>query len=114
MLRRREAVEAERVERLDQDHHAGDDRRRPVGMQTDHLATLGIGQAREPGKQQAARRERDDVAVHLDGVVGVERLVDRGQGGGRPGDRDRMPHAPALGARYPSLDQLSDLRRERI
>src|SRR6478672_9897570 len=39
-LRNAHVLEAERGERLDQDEHAGHDRRRPVGMQAAHLPAL--------------------------------------------------------------------------
>ena len=57
-------LEAEGAHRLDQDHHAGDDRRRPVGVQAgdlDPLGERGRGELREHPLDRAAGSS--DVAV---------------------------------------------------
>ena len=49
-------VEPEGAHRLDQDHDAGDDRRRPVRVQADDLGPLGERRRREPREQPLDRR----------------------------------------------------------
>ena len=82
-----------RIASREQDH-AGDDRRRAVGVQADDLAALGFGHVGQPREQQLDGGQQQRVAVHALGVVGVELLVDRGRRGGGAGDGDRRA-APA-------------------
>ena len=79
------------VEHAPQDHDAGDDRRRPVGVQSGDLAALVERQRREPVAQRRERRARQHVALDPRGVVGLEREVDRRARGRGAGDGDRRP-----------------------
>ena len=59
MLGDLDPVEAEGAHRLDQDHDAGDDRRRPVGVQAGDLDPLGErGEASWESIRWIAGRER--------------------------------------------------------
>ena len=96
MLGDLDLVELERAQRLAEQDHPGDDRRRAVGMQADDRAParfVHVGQARE---QQFDRRQLEPVAVHARGVVGVELLGDRGGRGGGAGDGDAARDRGAL------------------
>ncbi len=88
MLGDRDLLEAEGAHRLDQDHDAGDDRRRAVGVQAGDLDPLGQRRRGELGEQVLDRGEGEDVAVDPLGVVGLEPQLDRGQRGRRAGDGD--------------------------
>ena len=79
-----------RIARSDssEDHGAGDDGRRAVGVEAGDVAALGEGQRREPAEDALAGGRAEPVAVHPLGVVGVELEVDRGERGGGAGDGD--------------------------
>src|SRR5688500_16772820 len=51
-----DGLQPEGAEDLDQDHHAGDDRRRAVGMQARDRAPLRVGHLREAGEQLVETR----------------------------------------------------------
>ena len=101
MLGDLDPLEAEGAHRLDQDHDAGDDRRRPVGVQAGDLDALGERGRGELREHPLDRRQGEDVAVDPLGVVGLEAQLDRGQRGRRAGDGDprARPRAPVADAR---------------
>ncbi len=80
-----------------QQDHAGDDRRRAVGIQAGDLPALLFDPCRR-GARAAFRRLPAAAGSRGPGwVVGVELLLDRGGGGGRAGDGDPAV-APARGS----------------
>ena len=93
MLGGLEAVEPERLEHADQDDHAGDDRRRAVGMQALTRRRSSRSRAARRASSSLSVDELDAVAVDAARVVGIERLVDRGARGRGAGDRDRARRA---------------------
>ena len=88
MLGDLDPLEAEGAHRLDQDHDAGDDRRRAVGVQAGDLARSASGaEASCESRRWIVGRERT-WPVDARGVVGLEAQLDRGQRGGGAGDGD--------------------------
>jgi len=72
MLGDLERAEFERAERLDEQHCAGDDRGRAVGVQTRHVAALVVGHRGQAVQQLLGARDGHAVAVDALGVVRVE------------------------------------------
>ena len=123
--RRPRPSEAEGAHRLDQDHHAGDDRRRAVGVQAgDRAALLERSSPARRREDRSQRATLEHVAVDPRGVVGLERLVDRGAAEvGRAGDRDRRAagrrasrreRAPTMPARTSARERVQLVGRRRV
>ena len=95
------SLKPEQRQRLEQDDHAGDDRRRAIGVQPAHLPALVQSQPRQPIEDPPAFSVGDHVALDLVRVVGLELLGDRGHRRRGPRDPDRPRHRPPAVLRAP-------------
>src|SRR6266487_5570573 len=94
VLARLEAVEIEMMEHFAEYHGAGDDHRRPVGIECRDLPAFREWQRREALELRADAFARKAVALHQVGVVLGEPEVEGGDRGDGSGDADRglWPH----------------------
>src|SRR3954454_7444316 len=81
-------VESEHAHRLEEDRGAGNDRRGAIGAEADDLAPLLEPDRSKLAEPAVDRVQQQAIALDLVRVVGVELLVDRGEGGGRAGYGD--------------------------
>ena len=87
-------IEAEELQRLDDHHHAGDDRGGAVGVQAADLAALRLGQRGEAREDAPARGQGHHVAVDAVGRITLQIEVYRAQRR-RGARRRRSPRAPS-------------------
>ncbi len=74
-----ERVEAEDAERLPDDHRAGDDHRRALGLERPGPTRRSVSGSAASRSSCVSSRRRRDVAVHEVAVVRVEPEVERGE-----------------------------------
>ena len=107
-------LEPEGAHRADQDYGAGEDRRRPVGVQAPDPSALGERQRGEAGELALQLSSSSTWPSTKLGVVGIEVELDRRQRGRRAGDSYRAAGGGAVVAAARRVELRADRIGERL